>query len=213
MSWDAYWDREGNPPELSETEPAEVSARLIDRDGRILSLEGLDYVGECIVDLERRLAENDALLDAAIERAKRRAEALAAPLQGELERRKGQVAAYLQQHRHEVIPKGRRTRELPSGLVVGFRRKPAGYKWDTSMSPNGAEGALLDWATELQEGPLAPQPPLVEEQPRPNLKSIVRFLEARDAAGGAGAHEPPPGLRYVPEGVEEMVINVKEKKP
>lgn len=193
----------------ADAEPAEVSDRLIDRDGRILSLKGLDYVGECIFDLERRLAENEALKCAAIERAESRAAALAAPLERELERRKGQAAAYLQQHRDEVIPKGRKTRELPSGLVVGFRSPPVGYRWSQAMKPAEREAALLAWAKAME--PHVEEIKLTRPGPeKPDLEEIKKLL-AFMAEGLKEPADAPPGLEYIPEGSEEMVINVKEK--
>lgn len=168
------------------------------KDGRIVSIEGLDRMGDHLAAYERGILQSRALHAAAVKRMEERLERSLAPLCAEVVRIRAMVEAFALEQGRKGICIGRlKSRTLPSGLRLAWREREKGeYRWDQSKTPAENKAALLAWA-KAQHTTMT----LVERGPeQPVLATIKDFLTKFGDA-------TPPGLEFVPPG-ETLTISV-----
>jgi len=187
------------------------------KDGRIVSIEGLDRMGDHLVAIERGITENRALHEAAVRRLEERLERIQAPLRRDVARIRTMVEAFAQeQGRKGICIDKAKTRELPSGLVLAWvERKKGTYRYDQRLGPDGKPPTptqnrerLVAWAEGEQACRDEDLIPLIDPGPPvPNLEEIKRHAATIRIAGVADVFVPP-GLEYVPPG-EVLTVTTK----
>lgn len=164
------------------------------KDGRIVSIEGLDRMGDHLVAYERGIAQNQRLHDAAVKRLEERLERTQAPLRREVARIRAMVEAFAQEQGRKGICIGRlKSRALPSGLTVGWRTAPARLR---ALDGEENAKALLGWALTKP-----PHLNLVRIKSEPAIAAIRKYAE------DSGAPDyTPPGMERVPA-VDELFVS------
>lgn len=197
------------------------------KDGRIQNFLGLDWAGRKLLEYERGIAQNEACHaeflrrveeDVARYRAKlmgRSVERLA-ELQAPLREKAAFFRAAVESYAKEVGRKGicigsAKSRELPCGVRLAWRKTGGVYRWDEKMKPAEREAALLRWA-DYEAGTTGEC--LTHDNPAPDLDAIKRHLKLlgdEERAEALKGQSAPPGLEYVPEH-EELTVRVESDK-
>lgn len=141
-----------------------------------------------VCDLEREIAENEAVADLAISRIHLRTQALNARAQRGVEFFKGRIAAFAESHREALLGGGKKkTRSLLHGSI-SWRKSGGGLQVQDKE-------ALLDWAR-LQPAELG----------FVRIKEEAAVDEVKKAFKATG--EVPPGCDVAPEG-EEVIVKAE----
>lgn len=181
------------------------------QDGRVHSIEELDWAGEKLAEYERAVAENRRLLGKAIERLSARTSRLNEPYMREIEKFRIAIEVYAQANRDSIVVGQRKSRTLPGGLTLRWTERTEGsYRWDQTKTPAERREALVAWAQGEQASRSEDFEPLVEPGPDvPNLEEIKKYAATIHIEGIRNVFVPP-GLEYVPAG-ESLDISVKEE--
>ncbi len=199
-------------------EPDETPDRGWDRERHcITSLEGADWAGHRLREAQEQVALNEEMAEAEIEALNRkmvavreRMKAADAPFRSAVAYFDNALRVYAETHRAEVL-KGlsskAKSRLLPSGVRIGWRKDSGGYRWDDAMPAAERKAKLLEWARVEED---ATDEILIKSNPEPDLAEIKQHLAAFASQGRS--LDVPPGLKYVPES-ETLEIVVKEPRP
>jgi hypothetical protein len=190
-------------------------------DGRLTSIDALDWAGarmreklEAMEETRRLAVAEQARLAEKIEALAIRTAAALAPFERDHALLENACKVYAEIHRAELL-KGLRpdakTRKLPN-ITVAWKSTDAHYRYRLDMAEADRKKALLEWAIPRT----GPQTPLTKpaEGRVLVLEEVKRYAEwMRSEAKNAGeTPTTPPGLEYVPES-ETLTITTGGKKP
>jgi hypothetical protein len=185
---------------------------------QIATVEGLNWVGHVLRDAHVTMAENERLaadeiadLERRLSVARLRLERAQKPLKDRIAFFESRVVAFAQTHRTELLRglrKDAKSRLLPSGLRVGWKKAGGEYRWRQDMTPKEAKERLAEWALR-QHSAMDP------DDTRILVTEEKRYVPDRDAieeyVGTLEGFTVPDGLEWVPEH-EDVTIKVGEEK-
>jgi len=161
------------------------------------TLADVDWLLERMGQLDAEAAENQTVADAATQRILERLDRANGRLKRQRDYLESLAAAYAREHRKEIIPGKKKSRELPNGELCW--RKTGGrlvLNQDDLVSlapgeeaPKSATAQLLEWAKARR----CTHPELVRVKEEPALAEIQRYCAALDPA------PIPPGMHWEDE--------------
>lgn len=143
-------------------------------------LSWLEYQLERIAELEKAMAQNEAVVAQAMERLKLRHEKVQEPLRNEKERLEAAVRGYAEVHRKALLVGKRKSRALPAGKV--------GWRWKPEKLEVLQKGALHVWAEERH---------FIRTVEEPDMKAIRDYFQRTGEVPEGCEVRPPEETFYV----------------
>lgn len=172
-----------------------IVARTGEHEGltwRPSTLADVDWILERMGQLDAEAAENQTMADAATQRILERLDRANGRLKRQRDYLEGLASAYAREHRKEIVPGKKKSRELPNGELCW---RKTGGRLVLNVAPDGttkaAEAELLEWAKHKREWHGAAE--LVRMKEEPALAEIQKYCAALDPA------PIPPGMHWEDE--------------